>query len=173
MRMAKTMTALIFMAAVAMVLPAVAAADSSICHDGVLSNDAGQGCSDGLYEQVYGSGGGSSSGGGGICSDGILSNDAGQGCADGLYEQVYGGATSVPASSGSGYTGTGWDSVAQCESGGNWSANTGNGYYGGLQFNSQTWDAYGNPAYSEASEAPVSEQIAAANRLPYDGWPNC
>jgi hypothetical protein len=70
-------------------------------------------------------------------------------------------------------SGGAWESVAQCESSGNWSTNTGNGYYGGLQFDSQTWDAYGNPAYGEAHEAPASEQIAAAERLPYDGWPNC
>ena len=36
-----------------------------------------------------------------------------------------------------------WDSLAQCESGGNWAINTGNGYYGGLQFNLGTWQAYG------------------------------
>jgi hypothetical protein len=78
---------------------------------------------------------------------------------------VGGGATATTSSS--------WDAVAQCESSGNWSTNTGNGYYGGLQFDSQTWDAYGNPAYGEAHEAPASEQIAAAERLPYDGWPNC
>lgn len=70
-------------------------------------------------------------------------------------------------------SGTSWDAVAACESGGNWSTNTGNGYYGGLQFDSQTWDAYGNPAYGEANEAPPEEQIAAAERMPYDGWPNC
>lgn len=68
---------------------------------------------------------------------------------------------------------SGWDSVAACESGGNWSTNTGNGYYGGLQFDSGTWDAYGNPQYGEASDAPASEQIAAAERVPYDAWPNC
>jgi hypothetical protein len=78
---------------------------------------------------------------------------------------------SQPASYGS--SGTSWDAVAQCESGGNWSINTGNGYYGGLQFDSGTWDTYGNPTYGEANEAPMSEQIAAAERMPYDGWPNC
>ena len=72
-----------------------------------------------------------------------------------------------------GNSGTSWDATAQCESGGDWSINTGNGYYGGLQFDSGTWDAYGNSAYGEASDAPMSEQTAAANRMPYDGWPNC
>lgn len=171
----KSIVAVISIAAMMMVLPAFAQADSPICHNGVLSDDAGQGCADGLYEQVYGSGGefvGSSSG---ICNNGILSDDAGQGCSDGLYEQVYGSGSVSSSSSSSTSSGGGgsWSGTAQCESGGNWSANTGNGYYGGLQFNSQTWDAYGNPAYSEASDAPASEQIAAANRVPYDAWPNC
>src|SRR5699024_4572566 len=40
-----------------------------------------------------------------------------------------------------------WDAVAQCESGGNWSTNTGNGFYGGLQFTHQTWQAFGGGAY--------------------------
>src|SRR2546421_12046147 len=39
-----------------------------------------------------------------------------------------------------------WDGVAKCESGGNWSINTGNGYYGGLQVNQSTWNAYGGSA---------------------------
>lgn len=53
-----------------------------------------------------------------------------------------------------------WDAVAECESGGNWSANTGNGFYGGLQFKPSTWAAHGgvgNPA-----EASREEQIAVA-----------
>ena len=77
-------------------------------------------------------------------------------------------------SAGSG--GGSWDSVAGCESGGDWSISTGNGYYGGLQFDSGTWDAYGNPAYAEANLAPKEEQIAAANRTlagQGDSWPNC
>ncbi len=40
-----------------------------------------------------------------------------------------------------------WDQLAQCESGGNWAINTGNGYYGGLQFNLNTWRAYGGTGY--------------------------
>jgi Transglycosylase-like domain len=70
-------------------------------------------------------------------------------------------------------TGSEWDSVAECESGGDWSANTGNGYYGGLQFDSETWDAYGNPACAEASDCSAAEQAAAAEAVPYDAWPNC
>jgi hypothetical protein len=64
-------------------------------------------------------------------------------------------------------------STVECESGGDYSANTGNGYYGGWQFDSQTWDAYGDPAYAEANEAPPAVQDAAAASVPYDAWPNC
>src|SRR6185312_5502175 len=52
---------------------------------------------------------------------------------------------STPAPVSSGHN---WDAVAQCESGGNWSINTGNGYYGGLQFSSRTWLAFGGGAYA-------------------------
>jgi hypothetical protein len=60
-----------------------------------------------------------------------------------------------------------------CESGGDYSANTGNGFYGGYQFDSGTWDAYGDPKYAEASDAPPAVQDAAAASVPYDAWPNC
>lgn len=60
-----------------------------------------------------------------------------------------------------------------CESGGDPTTNTGNGYYGAYQFDSGTWDAYGDPAYGQASDAPMSVQTAAANAVPYDAWPNC
>ncbi len=59
-----------------------------------------------------------------------------------------------------------WDRIAQCESGGNWSINTGNGYYGGLQFNSGTWLSSGGGDFaSRADLASRSEQITVANRL--------
>src|SRR6185295_4880968 len=74
----------------------------------------------------------------------------------------------VPASAAP--TGTGWDAVAACESSGDWSANPGNGYYGGLQFDSATWDRYGDDQYAEASDAPPEAQIDAAESMPYDGW---
>lgn len=62
----------------AFAFPAAAMADPPICHDGILSDDAGQGCADGLYAQVYGH---SASGGNWfICHDGILSDDVGMGC---------------------------------------------------------------------------------------------
>ena len=65
-----------------------------------------------------------------------------------------------------------WDSVAQCESSGNWAINTGNGYYGGLQFTQSTWDAYGGQQYaSRADQASREEQIAVAEQtLGGQGW---
>ena len=68
-----------------------------------------------------------------------------------------------------------WDRVAQCESGGNWSINTGNGYYGGLQFTQSTWNAFGGSG--SAQSASKAEQIRVAQRvLAGQGpgaWPVC
>jgi uncharacterized protein YabE (DUF348 family) len=59
-----------------------------------------------------------------------------------------------------------WDKIAQCESSGNWAANTGNGYYGGLQFDIQTWIGSGGGAYApNASLATKAQQIDIANRV--------
>ncbi len=67
-----------------------------------------------------------------------------------------------------------WDAVAQCESGGNWQTNTGNGYYGGLQFDIGTWIAFGGGRYaSRADLATREQQIAVASRVTYDAWPHC
>jgi nucleoid-associated protein YgaU len=71
-----------------------------------------------------------------------------------------------------------WDAVAQCESGGNWSINTGNGYYGGLQFSKSTWKAYGGTKYAPtANKASRSQQIAIANKVlsgqGIGAWPVC
>ena len=72
-----------------------------------------------------------------------------------------------------------WDRVAQCESGGNWSINTGNGYYGGLQFSYGTWLAYGGGAYAPtANLATREQQIAIATKVRdarggYGDWPAC
>jgi len=71
-----------------------------------------------------------------------------------------------------------WDAVARCESGGNWSINTGNGYYGGLQFSSSTWAAYGGTSYAAtADQASKSQQIAIGEKvLAAQGkgaWPTC
>ena len=68
-----------------------------------------------------------------------------------------------------------WDGVAQCESGGDWNINTGNGYYGGLQFSQSTWEANGGSG--SASSASREEQIRVAeNVLATQGpgaWPVC
>lgn len=71
-----------------------------------------------------------------------------------------------------------WDAVAQCESNGNWSINTGNGYYGGLQFTQGTWAAYGGTAYAARADlASRSAQIAVAERVAggqgIGAWPVC
>ena len=71
-----------------------------------------------------------------------------------------------------------WDAVALCESGGDWSINTGNGYYGGLQFSPSTWEAYGGLAYAPRADlATRAEQIAVAEKvLAGQGpgaWPTC
>ncbi|EST21963.1 transglycosylase family protein [Streptomyces roseochromogenus] len=71
-----------------------------------------------------------------------------------------------------------WDRIAQCESGGNWHINTGNGYYGGLQFSAGTWRAYGGTAYAPtADEASRSAQIAVATKVQqaqgWGAWPVC
>ncbi|WP_327362556.1 transglycosylase family protein [Streptomyces sp. NBC_01296] len=94
---------------------------------------------------------------------------------------VAGVAVAAPlmaAGSASAATSGEWDRVAQCESGGNWSINTGNGYYGGLQFSSSTWAAYGGKAYAaQANQASKSQQIAIAEKVlkgqGKGAWPSC
>ncbi len=71
-----------------------------------------------------------------------------------------------------------WDRVALCESGGNWSANTGNGYYGGLQFSRGTWHSYGGGAYAgTANRATRWQQIQVAEKVlsaqGWNAWPTC
>ncbi|HEX6380498.1 MAG TPA: transglycosylase family protein, partial [Acidimicrobiia bacterium] len=82
------------------------------------------------------------------------------------------------AGSASAATASEWDTVAQCESGGNWSINTGNGYYGGLQFSASTWAAYGGTQYaSTADQASKAQQIAVAEKVlagqGKGAWPVC
>ena len=84
------------------------------------------------------------------------------------------GLTAAPASAAT----TVWDKVAKCESGGRWNINTGNGYYGGLQFSPRTWKGFGGKKYaSSAHKATKGEQIAIARRvLAGQGpgaWPTC
>ena len=68
-----------------------------------------------------------------------------------------------------------WDSLAQCESSGNWGINTGNGYAGGLQFSPSTWAAHGGTG--SAANASREQQIAVAERVQasqgWGAWPAC
>lgn len=92
--------------------------------------------------------------------------------ASGLLAVVLGSGSAHAASAST------WDKVAACESGGNWAINTGNGFYGGLQFTASTWAAYGGRSYAgEANGATRSQQILVAERvLAGQGpgaWPVC
>ena len=80
----------------------------------------------------------------------------------------------APASPG----GVNWAAIAACESGGNWSASTGNGFYGGLQFTEQTWLSYGGGRYApSANQATPAQQIAVAQQVlagqGIGAWPVC
>jgi len=84
-------------------------------------------------------------------------------------------AAAAPAASSDGAD---WAAIAACESGGNWSTDTGNGFYGGLQFTQQTWDAYGGGQYaSSANLATEAQQIAVAQQVlagqGIGAWPVC
>ncbi|MFI5571118.1 transglycosylase family protein [Streptomyces sp. NPDC051740] len=84
----------------------------------------------------------------------------------------------MASGSASAATASEWDTVAQCESGGNWSINTGNGYYGGLQFSASTWAAYGGTQYaSTADRASKAQQIEIAEKVlagqGKGAWPVC
>ena len=84
----------------------------------------------------------------------------------------------IAATTTSASAATGWDEVAACESGGDWSINTGNGYYGGIQFNSRTWKAYGGDKYAPRADLATSEQqIDIAKKVQanqgWGAWPAC
>jgi nucleoid-associated protein YgaU len=75
-------------------------------------------------------------------------------------------------------TGVNWDAIASCESGGNWSINTGNGFYGGLQFTQSTWAGYGGKRYAPRADlASRQQQIAVAEKVlagqGIGAWPVC
>ncbi|GHD12290.1 LysM peptidoglycan-binding domain-containing protein [Zhihengliuella salsuginis] len=82
------------------------------------------------------------------------------------------GVAAAPASAASTST---WEALAECESGGDWSINTGNGYYGGLQFSMSTWQGFGgtgNPAdASKSQQIAVAEQVLATQG--WGAWPAC
>ena len=97
------------------------------------------------------------------------------------------GTKAAPAAVGSSTSGSSapsvaggsvWDALAQCESNGNWSINTGNGFSGGLQFHPQTWQAYGGGQYAPtAAGASREQQIAIAQKVQaaqgWGAWPAC
>ena len=88
------------------------------------------------------------------------------------------GFTTVTAGTANAASGSTWDRIAACESGGNWHINTGNGFSGGLQFTPSTWRAFGGTAYaSSAYLAGRSAQIAVAERVlasqGWGAWPAC
>ncbi|MFI9614859.1 transglycosylase family protein [Streptomyces sp. NPDC052023] len=94
---------------------------------------------------------------------------------------VTGSAIAIPllgATGASAAGGTTWDRVAECETGGSWSADTGNGYYGGLQLSQQDWEKYGGLMYAaSADRASRSQQIAVAEKVLADqgvgAWATC
>jgi len=86
------------------------------------------------------------------------------------------GTKAKPAPTNFASGGTVWDALARCESGGNWATNTGNGYYGGLQFSLGTWQSYGGSGLP--SNASRETQIAIATKIRdasggYGAWPAC
>jgi len=85
------------------------------------------------------------------------------------------GAPLVLAGTASAAPDSAWDKLAQCESGGDWSIDSGNGYYGGIQFNASTWHAFGGAGLPH--QASRSEQIAVAERTlaaqGWNAWPAC
>lgn len=87
---------------------------------------------------------------------------------------VFGVFSTVSASASS----VNWNAIAQCESGGDWHIDTGNGYYGGLQFAQSTWDGYGGLSYapradlaSESAQIAVAEKVLASQGI--GAWPVC
>ncbi|MER5573146.1 transglycosylase family protein [Streptomyces massasporeus] len=94
---------------------------------------------------------------------------------------VAGAAVAAPlmaAGNASAATASEWDAVAQCEAGGNWSINTGNGYYGGLQFSASTWSGYGGTKYAATADQATKEQQIEIGEKVLAGqgkgaWPVC
>lgn len=88
------------------------------------------------------------------------------------------GASLIAVNPAHGASGATWDAIAQCESGGNWAINTGNGYYGGVQFAGQTWAGFGGTQYAPtADKATREQQIAIAEKVlatqGWGAWPAC
>ena len=85
---------------------------------------------------------------------------------------VVAASTTVVIPNASAATDAEWDLLAQCESGGNWAINTGNGYYGGIQFAAGTWNAYGGQKYAPTANLATREQqiMVAEHVLAAQGW---
>ena len=95
-----------------------------------------------------------------------------------LTGAILGAGAAIFAPTASAAPDSDWDRLAQCESGGNWHINTGNGYYGGLQFSASTWNAFGgNEFASTADQASREEQIYVAEKVlaqqGWGAWPAC
>lgn len=106
----------------------------------------------------------------------VLSSDVKRAPVDAIVKVGTKQAPAAPAAPNFASGGTVWDALAQCESGGNWAINTGNGYYGGLQFNLGTWQSYGGSGLP--SNASRETQIAIATKVRdasggYGAWPAC
>ena len=91
---------------------------------------------------------------------------------------AFGAAAAIMAPTASAAPDSDWDRLAQCEAGGNWHINTGNGFYGGLQFNQQTWQANGGGEFAAtADQATREQQIVVAERVlasqGWGAWPAC
>ncbi|WP_374196865.1 transglycosylase family protein [Streptomyces sp. ISL-100] len=100
----------------------------------------------------------------------ITGSVAAAGAAGMLVLAGTGNASAAPAAD--------WSAVAQCESGGDWNANTGNGFSGGLQFTQSTWSAYGGTTYAaSAHQATPQEQAKVADKVlqgqGIGAWPVC
>ncbi|GLZ46215.1 hypothetical protein Acsp06_24000 [Actinomycetospora sp. NBRC 106375] len=90
---------------------------------------------------------------------------------------ITGTAMAAPASTSPDSNAT-WDRLAKCESTSTWDTNSGNGYYGGVQFDKKTWNRYGGQEYApRADMASREEQIAVAKKVQkeqgWDAWPTC
>lgn len=95
-----------------------------------------------------------------------------------LAGAILGAGAAFFAPTASAATDSDWDRLAQCESGGNWHINTGNGYYGGLQFSAGTWSAYGGEEFAPtADQATREQQIYVAEKVlaqqGWGAWPAC
>lgn len=88
------------------------------------------------------------------------------------------GATALAPTAAQAAPDSDWDRLAQCESGGNWAIDTGNGYQGGLQFSPSTWSGYGGGEFAPtANRASREQQIVVAERVlagqGWGAWPSC